>query len=139
MKLNIPDENTYLLMKDLIEKTKQKTDDINHLNNIINECNNKNKSIEEENRNLRKINKVIQSKLDEVNANLLNITSFGDNINQLKENDEAFSKSFSSINRETYITNINEMMQQFSTQLNDKTTNGNSYLTKITVDKVIYS
>ena len=139
MKLNIPDENTYLLMKDLIEKTKQKTDDINHLNNIINECNNKNKSIEEENRNLRKINKVIQSKLDEVNANLLNITSFGDNINQLKENDEAFSKSFSSINRETYITNINEMMQQFSTQLNDKTTNGNSYLTKITVDKVICS
>jgi len=141
MKLNIPDENTYLLMKDLIEKNKQKTDDINHLNSIINEYETKNKTIEEENRNLRKINKAMQFKLDEVNANLLNITSFDDHIDQLKEGDEAFSSHFSSINRETFIAQLNEMMELFSTQLNNSNNvnHSNSYLTKITVDKVIFN
>jgi len=55
----------------------------------------------------------------------------------LKEGDEAFSNKFSSINRESFITQLNELMESFSTQLNNNTNHGNSYLTKITIDKLI--
>ncbi|OUM62027.1 hypothetical protein PIROE2DRAFT_11788 [Piromyces sp. E2] len=139
MKLNIPDENTYLLMKDLIEKSKQKSEDISHLNDIINEYNNKNKMIEEENKNLKKINKVMQCKLDEINSNLLNMTSF-ENVSNLKDHDEAFLNSFSSSKQDNFITFINEMLEIFSTQLNTNYNNNNtSYMTKITMDKCLSS
>jgi len=133
----MPDENTYLLMKDLIEKSKQKSEEISYLNNIINEFNNKNKIIEEENKNLRKINKAMQFKLDEVNSNLLNMTSF-ENVSNIKEHDEAYLNNFSSPKQENFISFINEMMELFSTQLNTQfdSNNNNLYMTKLTMNKV---
>jgi len=136
MKLNIPDENTYLLMKDLIEKTKQKSEDILNLNNIINEYSNKNKIIEEENKNLRKINKEMQFKLDEVNANLLNMTSF-DNKSNIKEN-EVYINDFSLSSQENLITLLDDIISSFTDQLNndDVKSNNNSYITKLSIEKV---
>ncbi|KAG4102699.1 hypothetical protein H8356DRAFT_1649466 [Neocallimastix lanati (nom. inval.)] len=137
MKLNIPDENTYLLMKDLIEKTKQKSEDILNLNNIINEYSNKNKIIEEENKNLRKINKEMQFKLDEVNANLLNMTSF-DNKSNIKEN-EVYINDFSLSSQENLITLLDDIISSFTDQLNndDVKSNNNSYITKLSIEKLI--
>ncbi|ORX56665.1 hypothetical protein BCR36DRAFT_253230, partial [Piromyces finnis] len=131
MKINIPDENTYLLMKDLIEKSKQKSENISYLNNIINEYNNENKAMKEENKNLRKINEVMKYKLDEINANLLNISCY-DSISSLKEKDIAYISSFSSSKQENLITFINEVLEVISTQLNLKFINKNSVLIKIT-------